>query len=134
MRHNEDSLQISCVRWFSMQYPQYALLLHHSPNGGKRNAREAARFKAMGTKAGFPDLFLCVANAEAHGLFIELKTLTGRQTPAQKAWQESCREQGYEYAVCRSIDDFIICVSDYFAKVEEKIEKRTKKNIKKFAV
>lgn len=120
MRHNEDSLQISCVRWFSMQYPQYAPLLHHSPNGGWRNIREAARFKAMGTKAGFPDLFLCVPNTEAHGLFVELKTPTGRQTTAQVAWQEASRKQGYDYAVCRSIDEFISCISDYFAKVERK--------------
>lgn len=113
-------MQIQCVKWFNIQYPEYAMLLHSSPNGGKRNAREAGRFKAMGTKAGFPDLFLCVPNAEAHGLFVELKTPAGRQTTAQVAWQEASRKQGYEYAVCRSIDDFISCVSDYFAKVEGK--------------
>lgn len=120
MLHQEENMQIACVKWFSLQYPEYAPLLHASPNGGKRNAREAGRFKAMGTKAGFPDLFLCVANAEAHGLFIELKTLVGRQTTAQKAWQEASQKQGYVYAVCRSIDEFIFCVSDYFAKVVKK--------------
>ena len=120
MRHIEENMQIQCVKWFNIQYPEYAKLLHSSPNGGRRNLREAARFKAMGTKAGFPDLFLCVPNAEAHGLFVELKTPTGRQTTAQVAWQEASRKQGYEYAVCRSIDEFIICVSDYFAKVERK--------------
>lgn len=58
MRHIEENMQIACARWFGLQYPRYAQLLHHSPNGGRRNYIEAARFKAMGTKAGFPDFVL----------------------------------------------------------------------------
>ena len=35
MTHEEDQIQIACVNWFNLQYPKLALLLHHSPNGGK---------------------------------------------------------------------------------------------------
>ncbi len=58
MRGQEDRLQIACVRWFRIQYPEH--LIHHSPNGGKRNAIEAKKFKDMGVVAGFPDLFIAV--------------------------------------------------------------------------
>lgn len=107
MRHIEDSLQKSCVRWFSLQYREYAQLLHHSPNGGKRNAIEAAKFKAMGVRAGFPDLGLFIARHGYHGLFIELKTAKGRQSEHQIYYQCVLEEQGYKYVIVRAIEEFI---------------------------
>lgn len=113
MRHLEDNLQKMCVRWFGYQYPDLALLLHHSPNGGKRNAAEAAKFKAMGVRAGFPDLALYVARQGYYGLFIELKTAKGRQSEHQKYYQCVLEEQGYRYEVVRSIEEFIDLINDY---------------------
>lgn len=95
------------------QKPEYAPLLHHSPNGGRRTAREGARFKAMGTKAGFPDLILCVMRKGYGALFIEMKTDKGSQTPTQKAWQHRLTEQGYLYKVCRSFEEFQHIINDY---------------------
>jgi uridine phosphorylase len=66
IHHREDALHIGIVRAWSFYYGKYAhhfgietpeewrLLLHHSPYGGKRSESEAARFKAMGTRKGFP--------------------------------------------------------------------------------
>ncbi|OAV75921.1 VRR-NUC domain protein [Bacteroidales bacterium Barb7] len=58
MKHLEDSMQVAFFKWADMQYPNLNKLLHHSPNGGKRNATEAVRFKRMGVRAGFPDVIL----------------------------------------------------------------------------
>ena len=113
MRHIEDALQIACVSWFSLQYRQYARLLHHSPNGGKRNAKEAARFKAMGVRAGYPDLALHIARSGYNGLFIELKTATGRQTDLQKCYQIALEEQVYRYEVVRSLEQFQNLIREY---------------------
>lgn len=119
MRHDEDNMQIACVRWFSMQYPQYAPLLHHSPNGGWRNLREAARFKAMGTKAGFPDLFFCYPTGSVHGLFIELKTAKGRQSEAQKQWEAACTRVWYSYKIVRSFDGFVEVMTEYMNSIRK---------------
>lgn len=113
VRHIEDDLQIACVNWFSYQYPKLAKLLHHSPNGGKRDAREAARFKAMGVRPGFPDLILLHASNGYHFLCIEMKTETGKQSDYQKDYQRIVEAQGGKYVVCRSLDDFIREVNDY---------------------
>ena len=113
MRHIEDTLQKTCVSWFSLQCPKYAKLLHHSPNGGKRNATEAAKFKAMGVRAGFPDLGLYIARHGYHGLFIELKTAKGRQTDKQKYYQAMLEEQGYLYEVVRSLEEFRNIINKY---------------------
>lgn len=111
--HAEDDLQMQCVRWFRLQYPQLARLLHHSPNGGKRNAREGARFKQMGTQAGFPDLILLVASQGYHALLLELKTRTGRQQDSQKEYQQLAEAQGYRYVVIRSLEAFMDEVNTY---------------------
>lgn len=78
---SEDSEQMAIIKWASWQKwadGKLADYLHHSPNGGKRHITTATRFKAMGTKAGFPDLFLFIPHGGYHGLFIELKTPKGK--------------------------------------------------------
>lgn len=113
MRHDEDNLQIACVRWFDMQYPHLKLLLHHSPNGGRRNAREAGRFKAMGTRPGFADLVLLTSRGGYGALCIEMKAERGVQSPAQKEWQRQAEMGGNLYVVCRSIEEFQKVVNEY---------------------
>lgn len=113
MRHEEENLQIRCVEWFGLAYPAIRDLLHHSPNGGRRNAREGARFKAMGTRRGFPDLLLLYPSKGYHGLFIEMKSEKGRQQPSQKEWQTLAERVGYKYVICRSLGGFMDEVNGY---------------------
>lgn len=112
-RHIEDELQIACVNWFSYQHQQLATLLHHSPNGGKRDAREAARFKAMGVRPGFPDLILLHPSSGYHFLCIEMKTKTGKQSDYQKDYQQRVEAEGGKYVVCRTLEGFIAEVNAY---------------------
>ena len=111
--HAEDDLQMQCVTWFRLQFPKFARLLHHSPNGGRRNAREGSRFKKMGVQPGFPDLVLLVASQDCHALFIELKSATGRQEDSQKEYQALVEAQGYRYALVRSFDEFKKLIENY---------------------
>ena len=116
---SEDSIQMSCVSWFRIVHPELARLLHHSANEGKRTTRivhthagtrvvcsGGARLKAMGMQTGFPDLFLAVPSRGMHGLFIEMKSETGRLEPSQREMLALLSEQGYATAICRSLDDF----------------------------
>lgn len=113
MKGVEDRLQIGCVRWFSLAYSRYARLLHHSPNGGSRNVVEAAKFKQMGVRAGYPDLSLLIPRQGYHALFIEMKTPKGRQSENQKEYQAELESQGYKYVICRSVQDFINEIEEY---------------------
>lgn len=121
MRHVESDLQIACVRFFNLQYPEYrwyangvrGSLLNSVPNGGARSKIEAGIMKAEGVVPGVADLELNIARGGYHGLKIEMKTDTGRQSPSQKAWQTQIEAQGYKYAVCRSFDDFVKIIENY---------------------
>ena len=75
-------------------------LLHHIPNGGSRDKREAARLKAQGVRAGVPDLFLPVPTSKYHGLYIEMKFGRNRPTAEQNEWLKNLSNMGYKTAVC----------------------------------
>lgn len=118
MRDIEHRLQCACVKWFRLQYPGLAMLLFAIPNGGARNAVTGQRLKEEGVVAGVADLFLSAPNSESHGLYIEMKTAKGVQSPSQRSFQAAVEEQGYVYAVCRSFEEFRGCMEAY-------IERRT---------
>ena len=90
-----------------------ATFIHHSPNGGKRSASEAARFKRMGTQAGFPDLFIYVPCGGYHGLFIELKAHDGKLSPMQKIMLAKLEEEGYCCKVCYGFEQAKLEICKY---------------------
>lgn len=115
MTHEESNIQRWCVYWFRRQYPRLARLLFAVPNGGARNRVTASILKGEGVVAGVSDLILMVPAGGYHALCIEMKTAKGRQQPSQKEWQTEVEAQGYRYAVCRSVEDFIALVREYLA-------------------
>ena len=113
MRNVEHNIQVSCVQWFRYVHSSLSPLLFSVPNGGQRNVIVAAKLKAEGALAGVSDLLLLVPNNDYHALCIEMKSAKGRQTENQKAWQKEVEKQGYKYAVCRSLDEFMNIINNY---------------------
>ena len=106
MKHAEHDLQKACVQWFRMQHK--AAYIFSVPNGGKRDLKEAVRLKSEGVVSGVADLFVMSPfSSDAKGMFIEMKTEKGKQSPTQKAFELDCRERGYNYAVCHSLNEFM---------------------------
>lgn len=114
-RQREHDLQAACVRWFRYRYPVLAQCLIAVPNGGRRDAVTGAKLKAEGVVAGVSDLLLLVPRHGFHGLCIEMKTATGRQSEAQRRWQGQVERQGYRYVIVRSAHEFIAEVGSYLA-------------------
>lgn len=115
----ESKIQQSFIKWFSLQYPQYDKLLFAIPNGGKRGKITASIMKSEGQKRGVADLFLSIPKRTyselgyKNGLYIETKTDTGKQSKEQIEFQKAVELQGYQYTICRSIDEFIKTIKDY---------------------
>jgi len=103
-------LQQACVRWFNLQYSNLRMLLFAVPNGGKRNSFEAARLQSEGVVAGVSDLILLAPNSRGQILCIEMKVGRGKQTENQKAFQVSVENTGNKYAICSTLDEFIVVV------------------------
>lgn len=113
--YREDRLQIDCKYWFDCQYPQYRLLLHHSPNEGllMKHDRDGAKRKAMGMRPGFPDFIFLMPNRQYPYLAMELKSEKGRQSDHQKEYQQAVENAGGRYMVIRSLDEFMREINGY---------------------
>jgi hypothetical protein len=122
---SEDEIHRACVQWADAQSGAMPELnaLFHPPNGGARDGRTGARMKALGAKAGVPDLCLPVVKPiledgqkrSAGALWIELKSQSGRLRDTQKTWRDRLLEHGHAWALCRSLPDFQVCITDYVA-------------------
>lgn len=102
------------VQWFKLKYPN--LLIVASANGGQRKqvkgkngkmwSPEAANLKREGVLSGFPDLQICCAKRNYHGLFIEMKApggtdhVKGRVSMVQKVILNQLNCAGYYALVC----------------------------------
>ena len=114
MRHLESQLQQACIKWLRLQYPK--VVAFAIPNGGKRNAREAARMKSEGVLAGVPDLFIAAPRGVHAGLFIELKAGKGRMSEAQTIMRDRLNDAGYCTALCRTLEEFQSTVKWYVSR------------------
>ena len=111
--YGESALQAGCVSWFRYRYPGLRHSFFSVPNGGARSAVTGRILKAEGSLAGVSDLILLAAHGGWHGLCIEMKTAHGRQQDSQRAFESACAAQGYKYAVCRSLKEFMAEVRSY---------------------
>jgi hypothetical protein len=98
----EARIQQSCVMWYRNTY----CLNHHSPrrmifsipNEGKPD------LVRTGLLPGAADLVMI---HDPHPIcFVEVKTPTGRQSPAQALFQEHITSLGYRYHLIRSLIEF----------------------------
>ena len=102
-RHIEESIQVACVKWFRLQYPN--LVIFAVPNGGSRNLYEAKNMKESGTLAGVADLVI-VGNG-GRVLFVEMKAGRNKQEDSQVLFQNKVEKLGHKYIICRSREQFM---------------------------
>ena len=109
----EDNLQKACLKWFDLQFPDLYYSLYHVPNQRKNNLRqgrngqwynpEGSKLKQMGVRPGISDLVFSYQGVTS---YIELKSKSGSQTPDQKEFQDHITQQGFEYYIIDSFEDF----------------------------
>jgi hypothetical protein len=109
----EAQLQRTIVSALRFTLPKDAIL-HHSPNEvalpGATAAKRQAILAGMGVHAGFADLMIL---SQGRVVFLELKSLKGRLSPAQEAFRDAVLGQGFSWALVRSLDDALNALSDH---------------------
>jgi VRR-NUC domain len=107
---SEDAEQQKIVKWLK----DHDVLFYHIPNGGKRDKREAAKFKRLGVQAGVPDLCIPIARWGYFGAYIEVKRKSGgKVSEAQLYWLKVLGEMGYYCTVANGFDDFVSKMNEY---------------------
>lgn len=112
---SESLEQQAFITWFEYHFPKLKHLLFHIPNGGYRNKFEASRLKKEGVRAGIPDLFFALPVSAYHGLFIEMKSSTGRLTKPQAFYFKELKNNGYIVECCHGWDKASKVIADYMA-------------------
>jgi len=109
----EADLQRAIVTALRFALPKGAIV-HHCPNetteAGPRGAKRQAILVGMGVHPGFADLVVLCAGRV---LFLELKSLKGRLSPAQEAFRDAVTAQGFGWALVRSLDDALCALADH---------------------
>jgi len=104
---SEKLEQIKVRSWMIRNYPSEEKYLIHVANEGTGSAKRGMDMKALGLKAGFPDLFLFIPKAQYCGLAIEMKKKKGGKVSIkQNEWIKRLNENylaivanGYEEAI-----------------------------------
>lgn len=133
----EEQHQVAFVDWFRSQYPRYCRLLTLGSFGENVGEKRMNRLKQMGLTPGYPDLFLALPKKIEHhkfrrvaslgmqefievefygGLYIEMKTKTGRVSECQNEIHELLRKYHYKVDVCRNWDEAKESILNYFPK------------------
>jgi len=135
LKHEESLTQIAVLRWFKLQYPELDGLLVGYTAGINLGITARVRAKAMGLRAGMPDLQLYVpvtygigvlvegemVNVEnaiagfSCGLMLELKTKNGKLSQIQKEYHEKLRSQCYTIVTCYGFEEAQTVIKEYLA-------------------
>ena len=103
-RTPEADIQRAIVHTLRIVLPRDAII-HHSANevgsGGKAARQRQAILTGMGVFPGFADLIVLTGGQV---LFLEVKSPSGRLSPAQKAFRDMVKAQGFGWALVRSIE------------------------------
>ena len=101
---NEHKLQVVLFQYLALNANRNVYYFA-IPNAGKRSLPAGARMKKEGLTPGLADI--CLMFSEGRVAWLELKTLRGKQTPAQKNFEEVCDVLGHRYGLAHSLDEAI---------------------------
>lgn len=127
MKHLEDLHQeilFNWAKWVKVRLVSGEVrplidFMYAIPNGGKRDAREAARLKKQGVKAGVSDIHLILPAGGYGGLWVELKRpiVKGKVKPSvqqsQKDWIETAESVGHKGLVAYGSDEAKAAIREY---------------------
>lgn len=119
MTYTEDRHQINVIKWkqqpsIMAKWPELGLLFH-IPNERYCTPQQGKQLQRMGVRRGVPDLFLPVPRGPYHGLWIEMKTESGRTTGDQDWWGERLLGQGYMWEVCHGWESAVRVLAWYMS-------------------
>lgn len=108
----EDQEQEALCAWMTLKKIKFFAI----PNGGSRHVAEAVKLKRCGVKRGVPDLCIPIPSGSYHGLFLELKRVSGGKVTAEQVdWLQFLRLQGYYAEIAYGFDEAKQIVTDYLA-------------------
>ena len=115
---SEHDEQVALVDWanlYAREVPELRYMFAVPNQGGKGKGAiiRGQKMVREGLKKGAPDIFLPFPTDDFYGLFIEMKSETGRLGDEQHDYLNYLTKQGYLCGVCRSFEEAQALIMDY---------------------
>lgn len=105
--------QETFFKWLAVAYPRVYEMTYAVPNG-RTSAKEGAKYKRLGAKAGYPDVNVDYPVEPYHGLRIEFKRRDGGVlSESQELWLEKLSKKGYAACVACGWEEGKKILEDY---------------------
>lgn len=105
--------QETFMKWLAVAYPRVYEMTYSVPNG-RTSAKEGAKFKRLGAKAGVPDVCVAFPVKPYHGCYIEFKRRDGGVlSELQESWLERLSAKGYAACVACGWEEGKKILEDY---------------------
>jgi len=96
----EDRIQYDIFMW--LQANDYYAFSVPNEGAGKGQVQRMMKLKSMGLRSGVSDLIVVLPNKV---VFLEVKAEKGKQSEAQKRFEEKVKSLGHDYFVVHSIEE-----------------------------
>lgn len=106
---SEEDLQKTLARYLDL----LGLVWVHPPNEIKAKPQYLKKRKALGVKAGVPDVLIFNPSGKYNGLAIELKVGYNKPSQAQLDWLDKLAGLGWLTLVAYSLDEAIEVIDNY---------------------
>ena len=113
IKKTEAQEQAIVVSHFRAKYP--GVFITTTGAGMGFHVRYQAQMNRQGYTKGTPDLFIMTPRGPYHALVIEMKTLRGDPTLAQKQVQHCLAEAGYRALICFGAEQAIAEIDKYMS-------------------
>lgn len=106
-KNSEHIEQVKFIQYVRVFHPDLDGLYWATPNGGKRDVKEAVRLKAEGVRRGVPDIQFAIPSGTKYGLFLEFKRPDGKGVVSkeQKFVMGKLEANGYKCAVVKNTSE-----------------------------
>lgn len=111
MASAEDVQQIIVMEWVRNRTN---LPVIHVANQRQTSPQHGMLLKRMGVRPGVSDMFFPRSGLTAKGLWVELKTKTGKMTPLQIDFLEQMIEEGYAAEVAYGAEEAITKIKKFY--------------------
>jgi len=116
MKHLEYDYQVATFQWAYFhrnKWPELQFMFAVINETRGISPQKGNRDRLQGKRSGVPDICLPTPRGTFHGLYIEMKSPTGKLSDNQKRYSIFLKDQGYYVALCNSPESACETIKEY---------------------
>lgn len=109
--NSKDELQQACISWATWNIDKANFRIHHASQEEILSTKENSMSRKRGVRSGFPDLWISLGKGQTG--YILFKFGKYGLTREQANFRDFLQSEGHQWALCRTVDEFIKTLSKW---------------------